>query len=348
MRAGLLLIATCYSAWLAGCGYVGDPLPPALNIPVPPSSLRVQQKADKLVVEFEVSGLTTEQTLLRRLGKLDVRIGPGETQPADLSRWEAQAQPVETQWTGTPGKVYLEIPAGRWVNQRIVVGARVASPQGRWSEWVTTGPLVVVPPLERPQQLTATVVAGGIQLTWACAASSPVGYRVFRRQLPGDKWLQQVTTNECGWLDAEVEHGVSYAYRIQAVSTVPGSAAESEPSVEIETTMIDRFPPATPTGVRAVATPAAVELSWDANFEKDLACYRVYRSEDGRDWKPVAECIGTPAYQDRQIETQREYLYAITAVDLRGNESARSEAIRVATLADSQASAPSHEEKAPR
>jgi fibronectin type 3 domain-containing protein len=37
------------------------------------------------------------------------------------------------------------------------------------------------------------------------------------------------------------------------------------------------------------------------------------------------ELVKTPAYRDAKVVAGRSYLYAVSAVDVRGNESARSE-----------------------
>jgi hypothetical protein len=41
--------------------------------------------------------------------------------------------------------------------------------------------------------------------------------------------------------------------------------------------------------------------------------------------KVNGELVETPAYRDANVATGRKYLYSVAAVDVRGNESARSE-----------------------
>ena len=92
----------------------------------------------------------------------------------------------------------------------------------------------------------------------------------------------------------------------------------------------DVFPPAAPAGVQAVASgvgqPPFVDLTWAPNTEPDLAGYNVYRHEAGH--PPVkinAELVKASAYRDREVTAGHNYFYAVTAVDLRGNESPRSD-----------------------
>ncbi|HEY3744185.1 MAG TPA: hypothetical protein VGL53_30275 [Bryobacteraceae bacterium] len=49
MRRDVLL---WFAVVLGGCGYVGYPLPPAINIPVPVTNLRAAQVGDQMIVEF--------------------------------------------------------------------------------------------------------------------------------------------------------------------------------------------------------------------------------------------------------------------------------------------------------
>ena len=94
------------------------------------------------------------------------------------------------------------------------------------------------------------------------------------------------------------------------------SAAPSRP--------VHARPPAAPAGLRAVASAASIELSWDANSEPDLAGYRVYRSTNGSAFEKIADGNEIPAYSDRAVEAGKTYRYVVTAVDKSGNESGRS------------------------
>ena len=45
---------------LAGCGYIGNPQPPALDIPSAVIDLRAAEDGDRVLVEFTIPMLTTE------------------------------------------------------------------------------------------------------------------------------------------------------------------------------------------------------------------------------------------------------------------------------------------------
>jgi fibronectin type 3 domain-containing protein len=95
----------------------------------------------------------------------------------------------------------------------------------------------------------------------------------------------------------------------------------------------DTFAPAVPSGLVSIATEDFISISWDANLEKDLAGYRVWRKMEGKDkyisLTPLP--IQGNAFNDTSVEKNNKYYYAITAQDKSGNESPKSESVSQAT-----------------
>ena len=91
----------------------------------------------------------------------------------------------------------------------------------------------------------------------------------------------------------------------------------------------DRFPPAVPTGLAAVASAGSIELVWEANNEPDFAGYRVYRAEGSGAFERLTDKQESPSYSDHKIEPGKTYRYAVSAVDKTGNESKMSPAIEI-------------------
>jgi len=92
----------------------------------------------------------------------------------------------------------------------------------------------------------------------------------------------------------------------------------------------DVYPPAVPSGLQAVFSgvgqPPFIDLIWSPVTDADLAGYNVYRREDdGPSAKTNSELVKTPALRDSNVSSGKKYFYSVSAVDLRGNESARSE-----------------------
>jgi fibronectin type 3 domain-containing protein len=107
-------------------------------------------------------------------------------------------------------------------------------------------------------------------------------------------------------------------------------AGELSPPVRVEAK--DVFPPEAPTGLAAVATggenggEAAIDLSWAPDSEADVAGYVVYRREGDAAWERIssAEPVVGPAFHDAHVQVGRAYIYAVSALDQGGHESARS------------------------
>ena len=84
-----------------------------------------------------------------------------------------------------------------------------------------------------------------------------------------------------------------------------------------------------PSGLQAVFSGVGqkpfVDLTWAPNTDPDLAGYNVYRRENNGAWTRInSALLPTPAYRDGNLAAGRNYFYAVTAVDVHGNESARS------------------------
>lgn len=80
--------------------------------------------------------------------------------------------------------------------------------------------------------------------------------------------------------------------------------------------------PIHPQGLFAVAEDGTVILQWDARVESDLAGYHVYRSSEGGPFDPLTATLVTGTlFADPDPLIGIPATYAVTAVDLDGNES---------------------------
>ncbi len=91
----------------------------------------------------------------------------------------------------------------------------------------------------------------------------------------------------------------------------------------------DIFAPAVPSGLVSIATEDFISISWDANLEKDLAGYRVWRKMEGEDEYILLTTlpIQENAFNDTNVAKKKRYYYAVTAQDKSGNESPKSESV---------------------
>ena len=87
---------------------------------------------------------------------------------------------------------------------------------------------------------------------------------------------------------------------------------------------IDTSPPAAPQTVAALIQTDGVHLSWAANTEADLAGYNVYRRVGTKMSRLNNALVTDNSFVDTTAPADLQGVaYEITAVDLRGNESAR-------------------------
>jgi fibronectin type 3 domain-containing protein len=137
------------------------------------------------------------------------------------------------------------------------------------------------------------------------------------------------TAGPSEFVDPAVQYDKTYEYSVQAVRQAGDREAESLVSAPVQVSREDRFAPAVPRGLTAVAGTHSVELAWTPSPETDLAGYRVYRAIEGGKFERLAELIEVPSFSDRSAERGKRYSYAVTSIDQLGNESDRSEPLEI-------------------
>jgi len=221
----------------------------------------------------------------------------------------------------------------------LTFGVRVKDAvKGRLSEFsklVTVTPQAAPLP---PPDLHAAVFADRIDLRWEAPAanfdgSTPAavkGYNVYRIEKSGrSERLNAAPVAGPSFADKTFLFGRDYRYIVRAATALVVPFLESDDSPGADILPKDIFPPAPPAGLSAAAGPDFITLIWDANREKDLAGYRVWRKEEGGGSyvRLAKDLFLENTYTDRAVEKNRRYEYAITAVDALGNESPISAAV---------------------
>lgn len=312
------LVALCGA--LASCGYVGEPLPPALNIASPVTDFRAVQRGDRIIVDFTIPPLTTEGLVLTGPGTVDLRVGVAGA-PFSQDAWASSATRVEAAATDV-GPVEAAIPVAGWVSKDVVIGVRLINRKGRASGWSNLVSINVVSPVVTPLKLAAESAPEGARLTWQSTAKA---FRVFRRAGGEKEFGLLANAAAPPFVDSTAQFGTEYEYRVQAVR----EQAESELSAPVAVTPRDTFAPTVPAGLSAVAGLNSVELVWERNTEADLKGYRIYRAPVDGTLQVAADFVDAPAYSDRQVESGKRYRYAISAMDQAGNESAKTAPVEI-------------------
>ena len=301
---------------LSGCGYVGDPLPPALNIPTVIRDLRGLEYGGDVLVEFSPPTLTTEGLPLKS-SKLELFIGPG-VNPFSSEKWAAGATKFDIpSGTGT-GTVSHQVAIKPWVGKEIVVAVRVLGPKGRPSGWSNLVTLT-------RRRTSATLQPMWRRRTWSVALPLPGSgsgphYRIYRAE--GEAKPERFAESDRPeYMDETTQYGTRYQYLVQAFAEESRQSLASEPKF---VTPKDEFPPVVPGAVTAVAGVNTVELVWTRNGEPDFKGYNVFRSADGGPFEKVASLLEAPTFTDTKVQAGKRYRYSISAVDVLGNESDRS------------------------
>lgn len=117
-----------------------------------------------------------------------------------------------------------------------------------------------------------------------------------------------------------LEHG---EHQLRAVATDTSGATDPDPVV-IAVTYTDLTPPDPPSDLAASVDGGTVALSWSPVDTPDLDGYLVYRIDGaGTEIQVNGTPVGDPSLTDPDLADD-EYSYAVSAVDIDGNESDRS------------------------
>jgi fibronectin type 3 domain-containing protein len=117
------------------------------------------------------------------------------------------------------------------------------------------------------------------------------------------------------------------------VMPVDLTTQEGPPSEVLKYTVTDETPPAIISGLQAISNDnGEIELTWPVSTEADAAGYNLFRSRrikgDYRKLNDSPIALLETFYVDRPGELRTTYFYRISAIDLSGNESKRSNAAK--------------------
>lgn len=354
-----LLLLLSGTAALVGCGVPGVPKPPSLDLPQPVTDLRAVRKGDRVYLVWTVPSETTDRLAVRHVGptrvcrSLDAAMNEcaspvGEVSAPQLPGAGSQqtksvkvAARMQANYTDNlPARLLVEAP-GAQISYAISVVNRNGRSAGI-SNTVQVPAVVALPP---PSDFRAQATAEGVVLSWTGiphdheAPGLRHSYRVYRRlkgkdtdtvagELPLDTFATQLVDHTFEWEE-------TYSYRATVVTLIhqegkPETQFEGDDTPPAKLFAHDVFPPAVPSGLQAVFSgvgqPPFIDLIWAPDTEADLAGYNVFRHEAGAEPAKInTGLVKTPAFRDVNVASGKNYFYSVSAVDVRGNESARSQ-----------------------
>jgi len=154
--------------------------------------------------------------------------------------------------------------------------------------------------------------------------SAPAGYRVFRRIMQENEAAAFTAINAKAvkgeyYEDRDTGRDGEYEYQ---VASLLDARIESSPSNTARLNIQDTFPPDVPVNLVTFTATDHVFLTWEAVRDRDLHHYVVYRrSPRDDDFKILDAAVGENFFRDRQVAKGQIYIYAVAAVDTKGNES---------------------------
>jgi len=344
-------------AGLTVCGVPGIPKPPSLELPQPVSDLRAVRKGESVYLAWSVPVRTTDLLAIRHSGIARIcRSASPAMADCPTPVGEVTAAPPATAGTKptTSAKASPKVQASYKdslpqsllkadPSAQVFYAVSALNPNGRSAGLsnIVSVPGIVAP--SPPSGFAAQVMAEGVVLSWtpipqpADISGTRYLYRVYRRPESGDAGttVGEVTLDSISPAQL-VDHGFewekTYFYRVTVVTFIhsegkPELQFESDDSASVKVFAHDIFPPAVPSGLQAafsgVGQQPFIDLIWAPDTEADLAGYNVYRrAESGEAVKINFVLMKTPAFRDLSVASGHTYFYSVTAVDVRGNESA--------------------------
>ena len=192
-----------------------------------------------------------------------------------------------------------------------------------------------------PTGLIATADDTFVTLNWnPVGVDNLAGYLVYRANAATGPWtkLTATPTTATEYTAANLVNGREYWF---AVSSITKAAVESAKSDAVSATPSlppDIVPPAVPTSVEATAGDQEVMVQWTPvpDDDADLAGYLVYSANSATGpWELLTpSSISDTYYLATDLTNDTEYWFAVSSVDVAGNESAKSAAVAATPVAD--------------
>jgi hypothetical protein len=339
---------------LTACGVPGIPKPPSLDLPQPVTDLRAIRKGDKVFLVWTAPTETTDGLKVRHSGVTRIcrssdpaasdcanPIASASASTPESQQKKSAGEKIQASYTDQlPPSLFRDDPAAQ-----LFYAVSVLNQRGRTAGLSNKVAVPAVAALPPPSDFRAQVTADGALLSWMGNPQSGETpqlrhvYRVYRRPegtttdtVVGEMPFGALRTYLL--LDHSFEWEKTYEYRVTVVQLIQVDGRtetqfEGDDTAPVRVFAHDIFPPAVPSSLQAVFSGVGqqpfIDLIWAPDTDADLAGYNVYRHEAGTAAQKLnSEILKTPAFRDTNVNPGHTYFYSVSAVDVRGNESAHS------------------------
>ena len=341
-------------AGLSGCGTPGAPQLPSLQLARPVEDLTATRMGNRVELDWTLPLKNTDRTLVKHIPETRICRREGVTlmsactvvaetptpkvPPQPKQKGQQQPEAVRIQYVDIlPPQLGLENPAGF-----VTYAVEEMNSKGRSAGLSNQVAVAVAPTIPAPDEISAQVSAEGVTISWSglAPATVPQGltyrYQIERKPAGGPAYIvvgDASPSARGSYLDKTFEWEKHYEYRIATLTEVQSqglrASVPGDGSKPVEVFTRDVYPPAQPVGLQAVFSSIGqkpfIDLTWAPNLENDLAGYNVFRRlEGGASEKLNQQFVEVPSFRDENVKPGKKYLYSVSAVDLRGNESPRS------------------------
>jgi len=352
MKFPRMLLALGAPLMFTACATIAPPQPPSLDLPKPPADLKASRKGNRVVLTWTIPTVTTDRQTIRAVGPTRIcrslialtqcgtAVGESPASTVPTTAKSSKQKPTVSYTDALPAQIESDSSS-----TSATYAVEALNHDGRGAGLSNRVQVPLIRTLPPPGDFAAKVTGQGVVLSWTgdtprMQANVRYVYRVYRRgqnqkpqalvgEVPlGDEHRFSVT-------DSEIEWQKTYEYRAEIVTIIaetskPELQVEGDDTPEVNVFADDVFPPAVPAGLQAVFSGPGqqpfIDLVWAPVSDADLAGYNVYRHTEGSAGIKInVDLVKSPAYRDLSVGPGKRYLYSVTSVDVRGNESARSE-----------------------
>ncbi len=164
-----------------------------------------------------------------------------------------------------------------------------------------------------------TVTPGNLAFTATQGAANPLSQTITL-----DATGTWTASDDASWLSLSPTSGPKNGSIVASVNTTTANPGNNTATITVTSGGLTKTAIVTLT----LNTPSSssATLTWNANTEKDLAGYKVYRATaSGTYGSPIATVLGSvTTYQATGLQFGTTYFFVVTAFDIAGNESAYS------------------------